>query len=65
MHDYDRRNKNNLRLSTVSLCYRPRAINFKGCNLWNQLSEDNKNVQYITTFKYKLRELFYNFLSLC
>ena len=41
------------------------AITFKGCNLWNQLSEDITHVQNITTFKNKLKELFYNGMSLC
>jgi len=65
IQDYDTRSKNNLHLSTVNLGYGPRAINFKDCNFWNQLPEDIKNVQYVTTFKYKLKELFYNILSLC
>ena len=65
IHDYDTRNKNNLHLSTVNLSNGSRAIYFKGCNLWNQLLEDIKNVQYITTFKYKLKKLFYNGMSLC
>jgi len=50
IHDYDTKNKNLFHLPTVNLCYGPRAINFKGCNFWNQLAEDIKNVQYITTF---------------
>jgi len=42
IHDYDTRNKSNLHLSTVNLRYGSRAINFKGCNLWNQLPKDIK-----------------------
>jgi len=57
--------KNNLHLSTVNLCYGFRAITFKGCNLWNQLPEVITNVQNITIFKNKLREIFYNGMSLC
>jgi len=53
IHDYYTRNKNNLHLSTVNLCFGSRAITFKRCNLWNQLSEDIKQVQNITTFKNK------------
>jgi len=65
IYDYDTRNKNNFHLSTVNLCYGSRAITFKGCNLWNQLPEDVKNAQNITTFRNKLKELFYNGMSLC
>jgi len=65
IHDYDTRNKNNLHLSTVNLCYGSRAITFKSCNLWNRLPEDIKCVQNITTFKNNLKELFYNAVSLC
>jgi len=65
IHDYDTRNKNNLHLSTVNLCFGSRAITFKGCNLWNQLSEYVKHVQNITSFKNKLKKLFYSGMSLC
>jgi len=34
----------NLHFSTVNLYYGFKAITFKGCNLWNQLPEDIKNV---------------------
>jgi len=65
IHDYDTRNKNNLHLSTVNLCYESKAITFKGCNLWNQLPEDIKNVQNITTFKNKLKKNYFTMVCLC
>jgi len=65
IHDYNTRNKNNLHLSSVNLYYGSKAISFKGCNLWNQLPEDIKNIKNTTRFKRKLRELFHNCMSLC
>jgi len=57
--------KNNLHLSSVNLYYGSKAISFKGCNLWNQLPEDIKNIKNTIRFKRKLRELFHNRMSLC
>ena len=51
--------------SSVNLYYGSKAISFKGCNLWNQLPEDIKNIKNTTRFKRKLRELFHNCMSLC
>ena len=33
-----------MHLSSVNLYYGSKAISFKGCNLWNQLPEDIKNI---------------------
>jgi len=65
IHDYNTRNKNNLHFSSVNLYYGSKALSFKGCNLWNQLPEDIKNIKNTTRFKRKLRELYHNCMSLC
>ena len=36
----------NLHLTVVNLCYGSKAINFKGCNFWNQLPENLKHTQH-------------------
>jgi len=47
IHNYNTRNKNNLHLSSVNLYYGSKPITFKGCNLWNQLAEDIKNIKIL------------------
>ena len=56
IHEYNTRYKENLHLTVVNLCYGSKAINFKGCNFWNQLPEDLKHIPNAVTFKQKLKK---------
>ena len=64
IHHYDTRNKNDLHLSTVKSCRGSKAINIKGCMLWNRLPDGLKTVENIRTFKVKLKEYMHNSILL-
>jgi len=50
--------KNNLHLPSVNLYYGSKAISFKGCNLWNQLPEDIKNIKILLGLSVNLGNYF-------
>lgn len=56
IHQHDTRTKNCLHLTSVSCNRGKRAINFKGCLLWNSLPDDLKSISSIPAFKKHLKD---------
>lgn len=59
IHQYNTRNKNNLHVNSVHSSLGCRAVNYKGCTLWNSLPDHIKCLPNTRTFKNKLREYFH------
>jgi hypothetical protein len=60
VHSHDTRNRNNFHIPSVQTAIGKRSAMYKGCSLWNSLPEDDKIIEYVKSFKIKLRSYHLN-----